>query len=106
MRDSHQEAFAPVVLLSPFKDFDDALFMVNDSLFGLQASVFTNDINRAFKAYEELEVGGVIINDYPTFRIDPMPYGGTKDSGLGREGIRYTIGEMTESKLLVIQGKP
>jgi acyl-CoA reductase-like NAD-dependent aldehyde dehydrogenase len=71
----------------------------------LQAGLFTYDLRKIQLAYKYLEVGGVIINDYPTFRVDPMPYGGTKDSGLGREGIRYTIEEMTEPKLLVINGK-
>jgi acyl-CoA reductase-like NAD-dependent aldehyde dehydrogenase len=97
-----KEAFAPVVILTPYKDFEDALFMVNDSYYGLQASVFTKDVNKIFKAYQELEVGGVIINDYPTFRMDQMPYGGVKDSGFGREGIRYAMEEMTELKLLVL----
>jgi len=99
---SCNEAFAPVVILSRFKDFNDALFMVNDSVYGLQAGVFTRDIKKIFKAYEELDVGGVIINDYPTFRIDQMPYGGVKDSGFGREGIRFAMEEMTELKLLAL----
>ena len=78
--------------------------MVNNSHYGLQAGLFTHDIRQIQYAYNALEVGGLIINDYPTFRIDPMPYGGTKDSGHGREGIRYAIEEMTELKLLVING--
>ncbi|MBU1627695.1 aldehyde dehydrogenase family protein, partial [bacterium] len=99
---SCQEAFAPIVILTPYKSFGDALFMVNDSIYGLQAGVFTRDIKKIFKAYEELEVGGVVINDYPTFRIDQMPYGGVKDSGFGREGLRYAMQEMTELKLLAM----
>jgi glyceraldehyde-3-phosphate dehydrogenase (NADP+) len=97
-----QEVFAPVVTVEPFDTFEQAVDMVNDSNFGLQAGVFTNDLAHALYSYNTLEVGGVIINDYPTFRIDHMPYGGVKDSGFGREGIKYAIEEMTESKLLVI----
>jgi len=99
---SCKEAFAPVVILTPYKDFDDALFMVNDSVYGLQAGVFTKDVKKIFKAFETLEVGGVIVNDYPTFRVDQMPYGGVKDSGFGREGLRYAMEEMTELKLLAL----
>ena len=77
--------------------------MVNDSPYGLQAGIFTNDARLIFHAYEQLEVGGLIVNDVPTFRIDHMPYGGVKDSGFGREGIRYAIEEMTERKLLVMR---
>jgi glyceraldehyde-3-phosphate dehydrogenase (NADP+) len=97
-----QEAFAPVITLSRFSDFDEALRSVNDSTYGLQAGVFTADLNRSLRAFDVLEVGGVIVNDVPTWRIDHMPYGGVKDSGLGREGPRYTIEEMTELKILVI----
>jgi acyl-CoA reductase-like NAD-dependent aldehyde dehydrogenase len=99
---SCKEAFAPVVVLESYRDFDDALFMANDSMYGLQAGVFTRDVKKIFKAYEELDVGGVIINDYPTFRVDQMPYGGVKDSGFGREGVRYAMEEMTELKLLTL----
>jgi acyl-CoA reductase-like NAD-dependent aldehyde dehydrogenase len=102
MKVSCQEVFAPVVTLEPFNEFDEAIRAVNDSSFGLQAGVFTNNFSHAFKAFRELEVGGVIINDYPTYRIDHMPYGGVKDSGFGREGIRYAIEEMTEPKLMAI----
>jgi acyl-CoA reductase-like NAD-dependent aldehyde dehydrogenase len=97
-----QEVFAPVITLSRFTEFEDALRAVNDSTYGLQAGVFTADLEHTLRAFDALEVGGVIINDVPTWRIDHMPYGGVKDSGLGREGPRYTIEEMTELKLLVV----
>ncbi len=97
-----QEVFAPVVTVEAYDDFGEAVARVNRSPYGLQAGVFTRDIKRLMLAYEELEVGGVIGGDVPTFRIDQMPYGGVKDSGNGREGIRYAIEEMTEPKLLVI----
>ncbi len=99
---SCQEVFGPVATLEPFADFGDALAAVNDSEFGLQAGVFTRDLHHAFRAWNELEVGGVIVNDVPSFRVDSMPYGGVKDSGLGREGVRYAIEEMTEPRLLVL----
>jgi glyceraldehyde-3-phosphate dehydrogenase (NADP+) len=99
---SAQEVFAPLVTVVPFEDFDDALRGVNDSAYGLQAGIFTNHLEHALRAFDVLQVGGVIVNDVPTWRIDHMPYGGVKDSGLGREGPRYTIEEMTEPKLLVI----
>ena len=99
---SCQEAFGPVVIVSPYKDFDEALKGVNRSIYGLQAGVFTKDLQKAFHAYEILDVGGVIINDIPTFRIDHMPYGGVKESGFGREGLKYAIEEMTELKLMAI----
>lgn len=98
-----EEVFAPVVTVEPYEDFADALRRVNDSRYGLQTGVFTRDANLIFQAYEELEVGAVIVGDSPTFRIDHMPYGGVKDSGLGREGLRYAIEEMTERKLLVMK---
>jgi len=97
------EAFGPVVTLQSFADFDEALAVVDDSEFGLQAGVFTNDINKAMRAWDRLDVGGVVIGDVPSFRVDNMPYGGVKDSGLGREGIRYAIEDMTELRLLVIR---
>jgi len=97
------EVFAPVATVEPFGTIDEAILMVNDSRYGLQAGVFTNNLSHALKAYEEIEAGGVILNDYPTFRIDHMPYGGVKASGFGREGLRYAIEEMTEPKLLVIR---
>jgi acyl-CoA reductase-like NAD-dependent aldehyde dehydrogenase len=102
MKVNCQEIFGPVVTVEPYKDFDDALRKVNHSAYGLQAGVFTRDAKLLFQAYEELEVGGVIAGDVPSFRIDQMPYGGVKDSGLGREGLRYAIEEMTEPKLMVM----
>jgi len=97
-----EEAFAPLVVLTTFADFTEALALVNASVFGLQAGVFTSTLEHALLAFDRLEVGGVIVNDVPTWRVDHMPYGGVKDSGLGREGPRYTIEEMTEPRLLVI----
>jgi len=97
-----EEVFAPVIGLYRFTDFNEAMAAVNRSRFGLQAGVFTNDLLHMLVAYEVLEAGGIIVNDVPTWRIDHMPYGGVKDSGMGREGPRYTIEEMTEPKLLVI----
>src|SRR5262245_37896179 len=96
------EAFAPVVVVQRFSDFGEALSAVNDSMFGLQTGVFTNDLANAWRAFGELEVGGVIVNDVPTYRIDHMPYGGVKDSGLGREGLRYAIEDMTELRIMVL----
>ena len=103
MKVNCEEIFAPVVTVEPYRDSEEALKMVNDSPYGLQAGIFTNDARLIFHAYEQLEVGGLIVNDVPTFRIDHMPYGGVKDSGFGREGIRYAIEEMTERKLLVMR---
>lgn len=99
---SCNEVFGPVVVVDTYKDFDEVLARVNDSRYGLQAGVFTKDMKKAFKAYEALEVGGVVINDYPSFRVENMPYGGVKDSGVGKEGLRYAIQEMTELKLMVV----
>lgn len=96
------EIFAPVVTVTPYEAFDDAVRAINQSRYGLQAGIFTRDLPSVFRAYEELEVGGVIAGDIPTWRIDHMPYGGVKDSGFGREGLRYAIEEMTEPKLLVL----
>jgi glyceraldehyde-3-phosphate dehydrogenase (NADP+) len=101
---SCQEVFGPVVVVAPYKNMEDAFHLVNDSSFGLQAGLFTKNINHIFKAYESLEVGGVMINEYPMFRVDHMPYGGIKDSGCGREGVKYAMEEMTEIKLLAIKG--
>jgi acyl-CoA reductase-like NAD-dependent aldehyde dehydrogenase len=103
MKVSCQEVFAPVVTVEPYDEFSDAIRMVNDSPFGLQAAVFTNNSKLLFKAFEELEVGGVIADDMSSFRIDHMPYGGVKDSGMGREGLRYAIEEMTEPRILVLK---
>jgi len=102
MKVNSQEIFGPVVTVEPYKDFDQAIRQVNNSIYGMQAGVFTRDAKLLFQAYDELEVGGVIAGDVPSFRIDHMPYGGIKDSGLGREGLRSAIEEMTESKLLVM----
>ncbi len=102
MKVNCQEIFGPVVTVEPYDDFEKALKQVNHSAYGLQAGLFTRDVKLIFQAYEELEVGGVIAGDIPSFRIDHMPYGGIKDSGLGREGLRYAIEEMTEPKLLVM----
>ncbi|MGH8173432.1 MAG: aldehyde dehydrogenase family protein [Rhodanobacteraceae bacterium] len=98
-----REAFGPVTLLEKFKTFDEGIALVNDSDFGLQAGVFTNNLAHATRAWDELEVGGVIVNDVPSFRVDNMPYGGVKDSGLGREGVRYAIEDMTERRLMVLR---
>jgi acyl-CoA reductase-like NAD-dependent aldehyde dehydrogenase len=95
------EAFAPLVVVFPFDDFGEAIKAVNDSFYGLQTGVFTNDLAHSWQAFNELEVGGVIVNDVPTYRIDHMPYGGVKDSGLGREGLRWSIEDMTELRLMV-----
>jgi len=102
MKVNCQEIFAPVVTAEPYDEFSSALKQVNNSAYGLQAGLFTRDAKLIFEAYEELEVGGLIAGDIPSFRIDHMPYGGIKDSGLGREGLRYAIEEMTEPKLLVM----
>jgi acyl-CoA reductase-like NAD-dependent aldehyde dehydrogenase len=99
-----KEAFGPVATIEPFDDFDAALDEVNDSDFGLQAGVFTGNLAHAMRAWDRLEVGGVIVGDVPSFRVDNMPYGGVKHSGLGREGVRYALEDMTEPRLLVIKG--
>jgi len=98
-----EEAFGPVAILSRFSHFADALTQANDSHFGIHAGVFTNDLEHAFSAWDELEVGGVLINEVPSWRVDHLPYGGVKDSGLGREGIRYAMEDMTEIRALVIR---
>jgi acyl-CoA reductase-like NAD-dependent aldehyde dehydrogenase len=98
-----KEAFGPVACLEPFDDFDDALARANDSEFGLQAGVFTGNLAHAMRAWDVLEVGGVIVGDVPSFRVDNMPYGGVKGSGSGREGVRSAIADMTEPRLLVIR---
>jgi acyl-CoA reductase-like NAD-dependent aldehyde dehydrogenase len=101
-----REAFAPLVNVFPVDEFDQALEQINDSVFGLQAGVFTSSLENALRAFERIEVGGVIINDVPTYRIDHMPYGGVKDSGLSREGLRYAIEDMTETRLVVFNRVP
>jgi glyceraldehyde-3-phosphate dehydrogenase (NADP+) len=100
----NQEVFAPIVDVFTFGSFDEAIKQINDSSFGLQAGVFTQNLQHAFHAFNELEVGGVVVNDIPTYRIDHMPYGGVKDSGLGREGLRYSIEDMTELRLMALTG--
>ncbi len=100
---SAEEAFGPLSILQSFDDYDSALEEVNNSRYGLQAGIFTRDIYKAHKAWNVLEVGGVVIGDVPSWRVDNMPYGGVKDSGLGREGIRYAIEDMTETRLMVIR---
>jgi acyl-CoA reductase-like NAD-dependent aldehyde dehydrogenase len=97
---SCREVFGPVAIVAPYRTWDEALAAVNDSEFGLQAGVFTHDINRIFQAFQQLEVGGVIANDFPTLRVDNYPYGGVKASGFGREGVRYTMEEMSEPRFL------
>lgn len=97
---SCKEVFGPVVSVNTYRNLDEAIGFVNDSVYGLQAGIFTRDIKRAFQAAKRLEVGGVIINDVPTFRVDHMPYGGVKQSGFGREGPKYAIEEMTAQKLI------
>ncbi len=97
-----QEVFAPLITVTIYEEFTDALARINDSAYGLQSGVFTRDAKRIFEAFETLETGGIMINDVPTYRVDHMPYGGMKDSGFGREGLRYAIEEMTELKIMVL----
>ncbi|GAA3331352.1 hypothetical protein GCM10020331_087620 [Ectobacillus funiculus] len=98
---SCQEVFAPIVLINKVKSVEEAFELVNDSRYGLQAGIYTENVHTALNAAEKLHVGGVMINDIPTFRVDHMPYGGVKESGFGREGLKYAIEEMTELKLIV-----
>jgi acyl-CoA reductase-like NAD-dependent aldehyde dehydrogenase len=98
-----EEVFGPVAVISSFSDFDAALEEVNDSPYGLQAGVFTRDLHRSWRAWNELEVGGVLINEVPAWRSDLMPYGGVKGSGLGREGVRFSMQELTEIRLMVLR---
>jgi acyl-CoA reductase-like NAD-dependent aldehyde dehydrogenase len=102
MRVDRDEVFGPVTVVHPFEDFDEAIAACNAGRYGLQAGVFTPDMGRALRAYRELDYGGVMIGEIPTFRVDNFPYGGSKDSGFGREGVRYAMEEMTEPKVLVI----
>jgi acyl-CoA reductase-like NAD-dependent aldehyde dehydrogenase len=102
MRVNCDEVFAPVTTVRPYPDFDAAIAMVNDSPYGIHAGLFTYDMRRILAAFNRLEVGGVVVNDVPGFRVDHMPYGGVKASGLGREGVRYAMDEMTELRLLVL----
>ncbi len=101
-----KEAFGPVAVLSRFRDFDAALATINDSTFGLQAGIFTRDLYKMQRAWDDLDVGGVLIGDVPSWRVDHMPYGGVKDSGLGREGVRFAMEDMTEIRLLAIRTPP
>jgi acyl-CoA reductase-like NAD-dependent aldehyde dehydrogenase len=102
MKVCSEEIFGPVVTLERYSKIEEAIVKVNDSKYGLQAGMFSNDLSTVQYAYQHLNVGGLIVNDYPTFRVDNMPYGGVKDSGLGREGVRYAMDEMMEKKLLVL----
>lgn len=99
---SCEEVFGPVTVLVPYDDFEQGLELANDPRYGLQAGVFTRDLGRVLDCHEQLDFGGIVVNDYPTFRVDQMPYGGVKDSGFGREGLRYSMEEMSEPRLLVI----
>jgi len=99
-----QEIFGPVTTVERYETFEQALDLVNDSEFGLQAGVFTSSLERAMLAHRELRVGGVIVNDQSAWRADQMPYGGAKDSGYGREGLRWAMESMTEEKILVLSG--
>jgi len=101
MKVSCAEVFGPVAILEEAADFGEAIARVNDSTYGLQAGVFTDSVANMKRAHDELEVGGIIINNVPGFRLDSMPYGGIKDSGLGREGVKYAMEEMSEPRLLV-----
>ena len=106
MKVSCQEVFGPVVTVTPYRHFDEAIAALNQSDYGLQAGVFTQDVNKVFHAFRHLEVGAVLANEIPTFRADHMPYGGVKDSGMGREGLRAAIEDMTEPRLLVLNLRP
>ncbi len=101
MKVNCEEVFGPVVTLEPFSTFEEALDTVNDSLYGLQAGLFTKSQPKIDHAFRNLEVGGLVLNDVPAFRVDHMPYGGMKDSGFGREGLKYAIREMMEPRILI-----
>ena len=105
MKVSCREVFGPVVTVTSYRDLDEAIVAMNQSDFGLQAGMFTRDVNKIFHAFRHLEVGAVLANEIPTFRADHMPYGGVKDSGMGREGVRAAIEDMTEPRLLVLNLK-
>jgi acyl-CoA reductase-like NAD-dependent aldehyde dehydrogenase len=106
VRVSCEEVFAPVVGLTRFSDVQEAIDAAGRSEFGLQAGLFTTDLRVVADAFDRIDVGGLMVNDVPTFRIDHMPYGGVKSSGFGREGLRYAIEEMTELKLLATNERP
>jgi succinate-semialdehyde dehydrogenase/glutarate-semialdehyde dehydrogenase len=97
---AQSEIFGPVIVISPFTSFSEAVQKVNASLYGLQAGLFTRDLGKIREAIDQIDVGGIMVNDVSTFRIDHMPYGGVKGSGSGREGLKYAIEEMTEMKLI------
>jgi acyl-CoA reductase-like NAD-dependent aldehyde dehydrogenase len=103
MKVSCMELFGPAIVVGEYDTIDEAISLVNNSRYGLQAGIYTKDLNKALLAARRLEVGGVMINDVPTYRADHMPYGGVKDSGSGREGLRYAVEEMTERKLVCIK---
>lgn len=103
MRVSCQEAFAPIVSITPYRDLDEAIRLVNESQYGLNIGIYTQNIDNAFYAAKNIETGGVMVNDIPTFRLDHMPYGGVKESGYGREGVKYAVEEMTELKMVMIR---
>jgi acyl-CoA reductase-like NAD-dependent aldehyde dehydrogenase len=105
MKVSSKEVFGPVVTVTPYRQLSEAVALLNQSDYGLQAGIFTQDINKIFYAFRHLEVGSVLANEIPTFRADHMPYGGVKDSGLGREGVRAAIEDMTEPRLLIMNLK-
>jgi acyl-CoA reductase-like NAD-dependent aldehyde dehydrogenase len=98
-----EEVFGPVTTITPYETFEDAVAEVNDSAYGLQAGLFTSSLDRAFLAHRDIEVGGLIVNDQSAFRADQMPYGGAKDSGYGREGLRYAMDEMTDLRIMVLK---
>jgi aldehyde dehydrogenase (NAD+) len=99
-----EEVFGPVVAVESYRDFDEVLQRVNGTRYGLQAGIFSRDLHKVRRAFEMLDMGGVVVNDVPTVRIDNMPYGGIKDSGFGREGVKYAIEHMTNRKLLLVRG--
>ena len=103
---AREEAFAPLLLLMPYRDFDEAIHLANATPYGLNAGIYTNDLQEALRAAEEIDAGAVMVNDVPTFRSDLMPYGGRKQSGLGREGVRFALQEMTEPKLVCFRSLP
>ena len=98
-----EEAFAPVVIVEPYSDFKAAIESVNNSKFGIHVGLFTTDLNKSIYAWENCDVGGVVVGDVPSMRVDAQPYGGVKDSGIGREGIRYAIEDMTELRVLLLK---
>ena len=100
---NREEVFGPVAVLRPFSAFDEALALANDSRYGINAGVYTDSLDHALRAFDELEFGAVVVNDVPTTRVDNMPYGGVKESGLGREGVRFAMEEMTELRLMVLR---